>query len=251
MTIAKKTLGYLVAILVVLLGWHLTALVVNSPALPTPLATVPMIAQYMPAIAPAFWISFYRIALGLAIGTIPAVPIGLILGRSPQADRVLAPVLYLLYPVPKIVLLPVLLVLLGLADAPKVALIALTVFFQVLMSVRDAAKLVPDDAVTSVRSLGASRLAIYRHVVVPAVLPELFTALRIGSGTAVAVLFLAESFAGSTGLGYFIVDSWGILNYPRMFAGIVAMAVLGVVLYAIFDVAEGRLTRWRRAGLQK
>lgn len=246
----RRILGYVIAIIFVLLGWHLTALAIDSPALPTPLATVPMISRYFSDIAPAFWISLYRILAGLALGTIPAIPIGLILGRSQRADRILAPILYLLYPIPKIVFLPVLLVLLGLADAPKIALIALTVFFQVLVSVRDAAKLVPQEAVTSVQSLGAGRMAIYQHVVIPAVLPELFTALRIGSGTAVAVLFLAESFAGSTGLGYFIVDSWGMINYPRMFAGIIAMAILGVVLYAAFDIAENCLTRWRKAGTQ-
>ena len=154
--------------------------------------------------------------------------------------------LYFLYPLPKVVLLPVLIVLMGLADAPKIALIALTIFFQVLVTVRDAAKAVPEDSIESVRSLGAGRLDVYRHVVVPATLPELFTALRISSGTAVAILFFAESLAGSTGLGYFIVNSWALLDYPRMFAGIIAMAVLGVILYELFDVAERRLTRWRR-----
>ncbi|MEE8716722.1 MAG: ABC transporter permease [Coriobacteriales bacterium] len=244
----RKVVGYALAFAIVLLGWHLTSIAVDSPALPTPAQTVPMIGRYFGAIAPAFWVSLYRIVGGILIGAVPAVPIGLALGRSRRADAVLAPVLYLLYPVPKIVLLPVLLVLLGLGDAPKIALIALTVFFQVLVSVRDSAKLVPEESILSVRSLGAGRMGVYRHVILPAVMPELFTALRIGSGTAVAVLFLAESFAGSTGLGYFIVDSWGRLAYARMFAGIVAMAALGVLLYAVIDVIEGRLTRWRRAG---
>ena len=179
-------------------------------------------------------------------GTVLAIPLGLVCGRSARLDAVFAPVLYFLYPLPKVVLLPVLIVLMGLADAPKIALIALTIFFQVLVTVRDAAKAVPEDSVESVRSLGAGRLDVYRHVVVPATLPELFTALRISSGTAVAILFFAESLAGSTGLGYFIVNSWALLDYPRMFAGIIAMAVLGVILYELFDVAERRLTRWRR-----
>ena len=137
------------------------------------------------------------------------------------------------------------LVLLGLADAPKIVLIAITIFFQVLVTVRDAAKTVPDAAILSVRSLGATRFDVHRHVVVPATLPELFTALRISSGTAIAILFFAEAIAGRTGLGYFIVDSWAMLNYPRMFAGIIAMAVLGVLFYEFFDLLERRLARWR------
>jgi len=97
----------------------------------------------------------------------------------------------------------------------------------------------------SVRALGGSALDEYRHVAIPATMPAVFTSLRIGVGTAIAVLFIAEAMAGSTGLGYFIMQSWSMVNYPRMFAGIIAMALLGVALYAVFDLLERRLTRWR------
>ncbi|HBT95275.1 MAG TPA: ABC transporter permease [Coriobacteriia bacterium] len=244
----RRLLGYTVAIFVILLGWHITSLVIGSPALPTPIDTIPMLQRYAAQLAPDFLTSFYRVIVAMVIGTVIAMPLGLAIGRTPKLDAFLAPILYILYPIPKIVLLPVLLVLLGLADAPKIVLIAITIFFQVLVTVRDAAKAVPEQAVLSVRSLGASRLDIFKDVVVPASLPDLFTALRISSGTAVAILFFAEAIAGRTGLGYFIVDSWAMLNYPRMFAGIIVMAFLGVLLYEIFDFAERRLTRWRKVG---
>ena len=82
---------------------------------------------------------------------------------------------------------------------------------------------------------------------VPAVPPELFTALRVGSGTAIAVFFLSEAIAGSTGLGYFIVDSWSLIDYPCMFAGMIGMAALGVGIYEVLAGAERALTPWRRA----
>ena len=72
-----------------------------------------------------------------------------------------------------------------------------------------------------------------------------FTSLRISVGTAIAVLFIAETFASSSGLGYFITTAWGMVDYPRVFAGILALAVLGIVLYIVFDVLERRLTRWK------
>ena len=241
----RKTLGYLLAIVFIIAGWEVTSLLVNSPALPEPWPAFCMLVENFADLWPAFLVSLYRVVVAMVIGTVIAIPIGLWLGRSPRADAVLAPVLYFLYPLPKVVLLPVLIVLLGLADAPKIVLIALTVFFQVLVTVRDAAKSVPEESVLSMRSLGGNSLDVYRHVVVPATLPDLFTALRISSGTAVAILFFAESLAGSTGLGYFIVDAWSLLNYPKMFAGIIAMALLGVILYELFEVAEKRLTRWR------
>lgn len=242
----RKAFGYVLAIIIILVSWHLIALAVGSPALPTPLASLSVLSQELPALIPEFIASLWRVIASLVIGTALAVPIGLALGRSKHADAVLAPLLYLLYPIPKIVFLPVLLVLLGLGDTPKIALIAITVFFQVLVSARDAAKAVPQSLITSARSLGASRWGVYRHVIVPASLPEVFTALRIGSGTAIAILFIAESIAGTSGLGWFIVDAWGLIDYPRMFAGIIAMALLGVLIYEIVALLERALTRWRQ-----
>lgn len=241
----RKLLGYVFALVFVIAGWWVTALLVNSPALPTPAQTLPMLAKNADALWPFFWVSAYRVVAALAIGTVLAAPIALACARSPRVDALFAPTLYVLYPIPKVVFLPILLVLLGLADAPKIVLIALTVFFQVLVAVRDAVRAVPEDLVLSARALGAGRWGVYRHVLVPATLPALFTSLRIGTGTAVAVLFIAEAIAGSTGLGYFVMQSWAMVNYPRMFAGIVALAVLGIVLYALFDVAERLVARWR------
>lgn len=245
----SKFFGYLGAIILCLIGWYVTSVLVDSPALPTPFETWPVLVENIPALLPEFWVSLYRVVIAMTIGTVIGVPLGLMIGRAPRADAVFAPVLFLLYPIPKIVLLPVLLVLLGLADAPKIVLIALTIFFQITMTARDAARAVPEASILSVRSLGGNRLDVYRHVIVPASMPELFTALRIGSGTAIAILFFAESIAGSSGLGWFIVDAWGMINYPRMFAGIIAMAVLGVIIYELLEFLERRLTRWRRAGI--
>ena len=73
-------------------------------------------------------------------------------------------------------------------------------------------------------------------------MPQLFTTLRVSSAVAIAVLFFAEAIAGSTGLGYSIMNSWGMVNYPRMFAGIVALAILGVIFYELFDLVERRLS---------
>ena len=246
--LVRKVVGYLGALSVLLLAWAALAAWVDSPALPGPVIAIETFVSQWPEIWPEIVVSFWRVMAAMTIGTVLAVPLGLWLGRSPRADSVAAPMIFLTYPIPKVVFLPVLLVLLGLGHAPKIALIALIVFFQILVTARDAAKAVPEPSVLSVRSLGASRLDIYRHVVVPAALPDIFTALRIGTGTAIAVLFLAESIAGSSGIGFYIVEAWGSIDYPGMFAGIIGMALLGVVLYEVLDSVEGWATRWRAAG---
>jgi NitT/TauT family transport system permease protein len=238
--------GYAAATLVLLVGWALLSLAVGSPALPGPVIALSEFGRQVPALVPEAIVSLWRVLAAMTAGTLLAVPLGLSLGRSPRADAVFAPLIFLTYPVPKVVFLPVFLVLLGLGDAPKIALIGMIVFFQILVTARDAAKAVPEASVLSVRSLGASRMDVARHVIVPATMPEIFTALRIGIGTAIAVLFLAESIAGTDGLGWYIVDAWGRINYPAMFAGIIAMALLGVALYELLDAIEARVTRWRR-----
>jgi ABC-type nitrate/sulfonate/bicarbonate transport system permease component len=244
----RKVVGYAGAFVVLLLGWAITAALVNSPALPGPAIAIKTFVERWSEIWPHIVVSLGRVLAAMVIGTGLAVPLGLWLGRSPRADAVAAPIISVLYPIPKVVFLPVLLILLGLGHAPKIVLIALIVFFQILVTARDGARAVPEPSVLSVRSLGASRFDVYRHVVVPAALPDIFTALRIGTGTAIAVLFLAESLAGSSGIGYYIVDAWGMLDYPAMFAGIIGMALLGVALYEALDLVEGWATRWRRAG---
>jgi len=244
----RKLVGYAGAVVVLLLGWAVAAVAVGSPALPGPVLAIAAFVDQWPAIWPEMLVSLMRVVVAMALGTTFAVPLGLMLGRSPRADAVFAPLIYITYPIPKVVFLPVLLVLLGLGNSPKIVLIAIIVFFQILVTARDASKAVPEPSVLSVRSLGASRWDVYRHVVVPAALPDIFTALRIGTGTAIAVLFLAESIAGSSGIGYYIVDAWGRIDYPVMFAGIIGMGLLGVVLYEALDAVEVWATRWRRAG---
>lgn len=242
-----RLFGYVGAILAVLLGWAILSIALQSPALPSPWSAFVVFGQEWQALLPHVGISLWRIVASMIIGTVLALPLGLWAGRSRRADTVLAPLLYLLYPIPKVVFLPVLMVLMGLGDGPKIVLIALVIFFQTAITARDSAKAIPAASVMSVRSLGATPWQIVRHVVLPASLPSVFTALRINTGTAIAILFLSESIAGTSGIGYYIVNAWGMIDYASMFAGIIAMALLGVLLYEALNLVEARLTRWKNA----
>jgi NitT/TauT family transport system permease protein len=91
-------------------------------------------------------------------------------------------------------------------------------------------------------------LDFLRFVVLPAILPAVLTALRIGSGTALAVLFFAETFFTELGLGIFIVDGWMKASYADMLAGIVAIGLLGLLLFTVLDRAQRLLCRWQRRG---
>ena len=233
-----------------LLIWQLLALTTDSSVVPGPWV-----------VGHAFWgalddglavharVSAYRVVLAIVLAAATAAPLGVALGTSPRLYTISAPVIYLSYPIPKIVLLPILLLFLGLGDATKIVMIALILFFQVLILVRDQVRNVRPELVLSVRSLGAGRIDLLRHVYVPASLPGLFSALRVSTGVAIAVLFFVESFGTREGLGYYIlVESWGRLDYPEMYAGVIAMALLGLGLYYILDGIERRVCRWTRVG---
>ncbi len=240
--------GKLLAALVIVGLWQLLTLIVSGIELPSAREIVSLLFEPGNALWFHGLISARRILVSLGIALVLAVPLGMYLGRNLEVDRVVGPFIYLTYPVPKLVFLPLVFVLLGLGDSSRVLLITMTVFFQILVTTRDAARSLPLEAVYSIRSLGGGRLAFYRHVLFPYCLPKVFTALRISVGTASSVLFFAESFATSTGLGYLIMDSWGQFDYALMMAAIVAMSLLGLVLYSVIEVLEARICAWSRLG---
>jgi ABC-type nitrate/sulfonate/bicarbonate transport system permease component len=127
-------------------------------------------------------------------------------------------------------------------------IIFLILFFQILVLVRDSAASLRLELIQSVRSLGAGRRALFRFVYLPASLPAILTALRQSVGTAVAVLYIAELYATQKGLGYYIyLNGSTLFNYPAMYAGIVAMSLLGLGLYFSVDWLERRLCKWQFA----
>ncbi len=240
----------LIAVGALLLLWQAAALLVAQAILPGPFAVAAVVPRELArGLAWHTAVSAYRVLAGVALATLTAAPLGLVAGQSKRLDAILSPAVYLTYPVPKIVFLPLAMLFLGIGDLPKIFLIWLILFFQVLVVVRDASQGVRSETIYSVRSLGAHRRHLLRYVYLPACLPAILTALRVSTGTAIAVLFFAESFATQAGLGfYIIVETWGRMAYPEMYAGVIAMSALGMTLYIVLDRLEQRLCAWVHAG---
>jgi ABC-type nitrate/sulfonate/bicarbonate transport system permease component len=232
--------------LAILLVWQIAAMLLRVDILPGPVVVFQALIQELPrGLGRHFLVSGWRVVFSIALAMLLAVPAGLMLGQSPRLDRFVAPIIYILHPIPKIVFLPIILLFLGIGDASKIFMIFLILFFQILVVVRDQARSLRPELLYSVKSLGAGRRALFRFVYLPAALPSGLTALRVSIGTAIAVLFFAESFATTSGLGYYIItESWGRLAYPEMYAGVVAMSVLGLLLYFTVDWLEKRLAPW-------
>lgn len=244
----KSALRTLLAVVFVALCWFLVSAAVNRPFLPGPLETLKALFGLVASgrIFPHAGSSLYRILLATLIGLAAALPAGILLGRSPRVDAAAGPVFRILYPIPKVVLLPVFVVLFGLGDFPKILLIALVLFFQLAIVIRDAAKSIPAELADTVRVYGAGRRQTLRHLILPACLPAVFTALKSSLGISIALLFITEVFASFSGLGYFIMNQMDARNYPQMYAAIVALALLGVLLYWALERLEARVCRWQR-----
>jgi NitT/TauT family transport system permease protein len=228
--------------------WQVLAWLVQRPILPSPAVVLPILARSLfGELGRHTLASAARVLAAMGLAVISAVPIGLGLGQSRRLDRIFGPLVAVVYPIPKIVFLPVIYVLMGIGDGSKVFLIALIIFFQILVVVRDEAANLSPELILSVRSLGAGRRALFRFVYLPASLPVVLTALRVSSGTAIAVLFIAEQSLTTHGLGYYIlVETYQVLRYPEMYAGIMAMSLLGLALYFAIRGLEARVSHHRR-----
>lgn len=248
----------LLGTLFLLAAWQALAWLVGSGALPLrartnilpgPLEVFPIFFAELPGqLGGHFLVSLWRVLASMALAVLLAVPAGLVMGQSRALNRLFSPLVYLTYPVPKVVLVPVVVLFFGVGDASKIIVITLILFFQILVLVRDAAAGLRAELIDSVRSLGAGRRALFFYVYLPASLPAVLTALRVSVGIAVAVLYVAELYATRQGLGYYIfLQGSSLFNYPAMYAGIVAMGLLGLGLYFSVDWLERKLTPWRFA----
>jgi ABC-type nitrate/sulfonate/bicarbonate transport system permease component len=242
----RAILGAVLALVVI---WQLASLAVNKPILPSPLKVGQVfVSELDNGLISHFMASLWRVLASMGLAIMLAAPAGLILGQSKRLNNFFSPMIYLLYPVPKVVLVPIVLLFLGIGDLPKIAIIFLILFFQILVLVRDQAAALRPELIQSVRSLGAGRRALFRFVYFPASLPAILTALRQSVGTSIAVLYVAELFATQKGLGYYIyLNGSTLFNYPAMYAGVLAMSLLGLGLYFTVDWLEGRLTPWQTA----
>ncbi|MDI3480913.1 MAG: NitT/TauT family transport system permease protein [Tepidanaerobacteraceae bacterium] len=241
----KKSRCYAFALIsLTITWWGISA--ISAPVIPSPCSAVITLAYLLEnGLLIHIWASLYRILAAMFLAFFTGVPFGLLLGTEQKADDFFSFIILVLYPVPKIVFLPVFLMLLGLGDLPRILLISTIIFFHMAVTARDAGKNLPQGSVDSIKSLGGKKRDIYVHVVIPACMPQIFTSLRISLGTALSVLFFTETFATSRGIGYFIMDAWTRVDYNELFAGILGMSIIGILLFTLLDVIERCICKWK------
>ena len=183
----------------------------------------------------------------MAVSIVISIPIGLAIGGFKTLDRLLSPYLWALYTTPRIILLPLVLLWVGLNNWARVVLIILSAAPSIIVVVMDGVKTVDSSLLRAGRAFGASRLNMFREIVLPSTLPYVGTGIRMGVSRGLIGLFVAELFTGSSGIGYVIVISARVYLTDRVFAMLLTFVVLSVALVSLSNRLEAGLSRWRVA----
>lgn len=219
---------------------------IHLPIVPSPFLVLENLVDiFMKYIAIHGFYSLGRMVAGLVFAIIVGVPIGMCMGYFSKCDRILAPLVYLTYPIPKIALLPILMLLCGLGEVAKVLMIFLIIVFQVIVSVRDGVKGIPKETYYPLYSLGASFWDVFSEILLAASMPKFLSSIRVAMATSISVLFFTETFGTQYGMGYFIMDAWLRVNYLEMYSGIVVLSIIGMILFGIIDLLEKKICHWQ------
>nr|WP_263324327.1 ABC transporter permease [Neobacillus sp. Marseille-Q6967] len=189
--------------------------------------------------------SLYRILGGYAIGAVLGILVGLILGFSKWADAVFTPIVYSIYPIPKIALLPLIILWFGIGEMPKVAIIALGVFFPVLINTFSGVKSVDPILIKAAVTFGSSHLNVIRKVILPGALPTIFAGLKLAAGTALLLLVSAEMIAAQYGIGAMVLHYGNLMITTKLMAGVLLLSLLGLLFNRGLQWLERILIPWK------
>jgi sulfonate transport system permease protein len=243
MALAKA--GLLIAVLVV---WQLAAL----RGLPDYLLSPVQIAKHFgEALASSelyenIWASLARSLPGFALGSLLGAALGLAAGTARWLDRMLSPAVFLTYPVPKIVMLPIFMIWFGIGDLSKVLIIALACFYPVFINAYTGVRQTRTILVWSALNMGASRREIWLRVVLPSAAPMIFASLRVSLALSFIVMFAAEMINARSGLGHMIRTAENSLRFDLMYVSLVTIAILGYGGDRLVRFAHSRLLAWQQ-----
>jgi putative hydroxymethylpyrimidine transport system permease protein len=191
------------------------------------------------------WVTLREILVGLGFGVLAGILLALPMRFSSVLRDAIFPLAIAAQAIPIVAIGPILLVWFGFGIWPKVILVALATFFPILVTTLDGLRAVDPEAVKMMRTLDASRWAIFRRVEVPTALPSFFSGLKVAAAIAPIVALFAELVGSSSGLMHEIVTDNANLEVARVFAAVVILMAIGLALFALSTLAERLVVRWR------
>jgi NitT/TauT family transport system permease protein len=245
---AGRTSGWIALALVIGL-WQLAGslALVNPLFLPPPSAIARAIWQL--AVSGALWhhlsVSILRIGAGWILGTVAGVIVGFAIGLSSLARGIGITFISALFPIPKIALLPLLILWLGIGEEPKIATIALGVFFSTAISVYSGVDNVPRNLIRMAQSFNVPFHAIVIRVIWPGALPSILAGFRITASVALLLVVSAEMIGAEYGIGAFVLQAGNLMQTDQLLAGVVILSLFGLAVGKLINWLETRLLHWR------
>jgi taurine transport system permease protein len=222
-------------------GW------VSSLALPPLSAIVQALIELIPS--KMFWRnvndSLFRIAAGWSLGTAAGLAVGVAMGIWSLPRAVGVPAVAALFPIPKIALLPLFILWLGIGEASKVATIALGVFFPTVIATYSGIDGVPRNLIRMAQSFNVPWPAIVRKIILPGALPGILAGFRISASIALILLVSAEMIGAQFGIGQFILTAGNLMQTDQLLAGVIILSILGLIIGTGLTRLERWVLRWR------
>ena len=191
--------------------------------------------------------SLLRALPGFVVGSALGIALGLAAGIARSFDEMLSPLVFLTYPVPKIVMLPVFMLWFGIGDLSKVLIIALACFYPAFINAYYGARATRRILVWSARNMGASEAEIFRRVVLPGALPQIFAGLRVALALSFIVMFAAEMINARSGLGHLIREAENSLRFDLMYVSLLTIAILGYAGDRLLRFLRGVFIPWEES----
>lgn len=189
-------------------------------------------------------LSLMRVGVGFGTGTIAGTALGLAMGWKGWIDAIFAPFIEFLRPLPQLAYLVLLIIWLGIGEAPRIVLLFLAALPVAAVAARDGVRRISHIRVAAARALGASEWQVFLHVVIPSALPEMLIGARLSLGIVYATLIASEIIAGASGIGWMIVDAGRFLRSDEVFIGVLIIGSMGLVLDRLMVLAERRIVHW-------
>src|SRR3954462_1449518 len=230
--------------------WQVAALILNTDSFPSALDGIRAIPAILSDRGDLINIlaSLRRMAIGLSLAVILAIPLGLMMGRSRAVASFFNPLLMVIYPVPKAALMPVIMLWLGVGDMSKTLVIFLGVSLPIIYHSFQGARAVEQKMLWSGAAMGLSALQRMIRIVLPAALPEILTGCRTGLVLALITMVTSEMIARQSGAGNILFNALNMGQYDTVYAMIIIVGAMGIGLDAAFEKLRARLVRWSEPG---
>jgi NitT/TauT family transport system permease protein len=191
-------------------------------------------------------ITLLRIFVGFALAAVGGVALGVVMGMSRTVARVADVWIAALYPLPKISLIPLLIIWVGTGEAYKIVISAVSAFFPIVISTYSGIRQTDRGLIKAAKDLGANARQIQLKVVIPAAIPSIFAGLHLGMGVAIILVVAAEMIGGSSqsGMGYLLINSGQVMETEKVFASLVVLAVVGAVVIKLQQWTDRLVAPW-------